>query len=98
MKIDPPEHEAQFILLKMLLRSPLSTRSFHKLSASVYETLPRSLKEPTMVGRTIEDPEIQKERVELTRTKTPSQLAEMHSLSDIPIPGLWERGRASHRT
>ena len=33
------------------------------------------------------------------RSKTPSQLAEMHTLGDIPIKGLWEgdRGRPSHR-
>ena len=44
----------------------------------------------------MEDPEVQKERHEITRTKTPSQLSEIHSLGEIPIPGLWEgdRGRS----
>ena len=76
-----------------------SPRSFHELSmAGAYETLPKSLKEPTLVRSKIEEPDLQRERFEITRSKTPSQLAEIHSLSDIPIPGLWERGRTSHRT
>ena len=78
------------------MRSP-SGKSFHELSAGVYESLPTSLKAPTLVRSKIEDPETQRERFELTRSKTPSQLAEMHTLGDIPIPGLWE-GRSSHRT
>ncbi len=41
----------------------------------------------------VEDPEVQRERCELTKSKTPSQLAEIHTIGDIPIPGLWERGR-----
>ena len=81
-------------------RSASGSRSFHELSAGIYETLPKSLKEPTFVRSKFEDPELQQERFELTRAKTPSQLAEMRSLGDIPIPGLWEgdRGRSSHRT
>jgi len=62
--------------------------------------LPQSLKEPCAVRSKIEDPELQRERFELTRSKTPSQLAEMRTLGDIPVPGLWEHdhGRSSLRT
>merc|ERR1712008_183162 len=68
-------------------------------SATIYDSLPQSLKEPVAVRSKIEDPELQQQRFELTRSKTPSQLAEMHTLGDIPIKGLWEgnRGRSSHR-
>merc|ERR1712223_515345 len=82
-----------------LLKSP-SSKSFHELSATVYDSLPQSLKEPCAVRSKIEDPELQRERFELTRSKTPSQLAEMRTLGDIPVPGLWEHdhGRSSLRT
>ena len=102
-----------------LLKSP-SSKSFHELSATAYDKLPQSLKEPCAVRSKFEDPELQRERFELTRfvvsnylakeqktfiffmfrSKTPSQLAEMRTLGDIPIPGLWEgdHGRSSHRT
>lgn len=83
----------------------VNSRSFHELSAGVYESLPKSLKEPTLVRSKVEHPETQRERYELTRSKTPSQLAEINSFADIPLPGLWERGtnaasggRSSHRT
>ena len=66
----------------------------------MYDSLPRSLKQPTLVRSKVEDPELQRERFELTRSKTPSQLAAINAPGDIPIPGLWEgdRGRSSHRT
>jgi hypothetical protein len=82
-----------------LLRSPSKAKSVHELSATIYDSLPQSLKEPVAVRSKIEDPELQQQRFELTRSKTPSQLAEMHTLGDIPIKGLWEgdRGRPSHR-
>ena len=77
-----------------------TSRSLHELSAGVYDSLPRSLKQPTIVRSKVEDPELQKERYELTRAKTPSELAAIRTPGDIPLPGLWEgdRGRASGRT
>nr|XP_040577522.1 titin homolog isoform X4 [Lepeophtheirus salmonis] len=71
---------------------PRSTRSFHELRDNMYETLPKSLKEPTLVRTKVEDPDIQKNRSELTRSKTPSQLAEIHGINELPIPGLWNDG------
>lgn len=47
-----------------------------------------------MVRSVVENPDVQREYFEVTRAKTPSQLAEIHSLGDIPIPGLWE-GKSS---
>ena len=45
-------------------------RSFHDLRASMYETLPKSLKAPTLVRTKTESLEVRKERSELVRTKT----------------------------
>ncbi len=71
--------------------SPEQSRSAHELSgAGLYESLPRSLKEPCAVRSRQEDPDLQRERAELTRSKTPSQLAAFHGLRDIPIPGTSE--------
>lgn len=66
------------------------SRSAHELrGGGLYDTLPRSLKEPVLVGSTVEDPELAKQRAELTRSKSPSELASIRGLGDIPIPGLW---------
>ena len=54
--------------------------------AGFYGSLPRSLKDPALVRSKIEDPDVQRERAEMTRNKSPAQLAEFNSLSDIPIP------------
>ncbi len=62
----------------------------------MYDSLPRSLKEPTLVRSRKEDPELQRERAELTRSKTPSQLAEFGGIRDIPIPGRSE-AKARHK-
>ncbi|XP_059092500.1 uncharacterized protein LOC131887810 isoform X3 [Tigriopus californicus] len=66
------------------------SRSAHELrGGGLYETLPRSLKEPVLVGSTVEDPDLARQRAELTRSKSPSELAAIRGLGDIPIPGLW---------
>ena len=36
-----------------------------------------------------EHPEVQKERRDLARSKSPAELARMSGIRDIPIPGLW---------
>ena len=74
-------------------------RSFHDLRASMYDTLPKSLKAPTLVRTKTESPEVRKERSELVRTKTPTQLADIRDIHDIPIPGLWrERDGSSGKS
>ena len=75
------------------------TRSLHELSGNLYDTLPKSLKAPTIVRTKTESPEVRKERSELVRTKTPTQLADIKDIHDIPIPGLWrEREGSSSRS
>ena len=36
-----------------------------------------------------EHPEVQRERMDLTRSKSPAELARISGIRDIPIPGLW---------
>ena len=38
-----------------------------------------------------EDPEIQKQRQELTRSKSPVELSQMSSISDFPVPTTFEK-------
>jgi hypothetical protein len=74
-------------------------RSLHELRGSLYDTLPKSLKAPTLVRTKNESPEVRKERSELVRNKTPTQLAKINDINDIPIPGLWrEREGSSSRS
>ena len=57
----------QFLNFSRLLRSPSKAKSVHELSATIYDSLPQSLKEPVAVRSKIEDPELQQQRFELTR-------------------------------
>ena len=57
----------QFLNFFRLLRSPSKAKSVHELSATIYDSLPQSLKEPVAVRSKIEDPELQQQRFELTR-------------------------------
>ena len=83
------------MFVSSLESSSKTSKSAHELrGGGIYETLPRSLKEPVLVGATVEDPEVTKERATLARAKTPSQLAEFHGIGDIPIPGLWAHNTA----
>lgn len=50
------------------------------------DTIPRSLKTELHVRAKVEDPEKQKQRQEITKQKTVAELAQMSSLSDLPIP------------
>ncbi len=59
---------------------------------SVYSTLPKSLTtQEVLVRSRTEDPEVLKERRALAQAKSVSELAQIHSLSDFPIPGRIER-------
>merc|ERR1719495_2868218 len=63
---------------------PTSPQSFKE---SIYETLPRSLRETQLVVKeVVEDQDLVKERQELTRTKSPTELSQITSLSEFPIP------------
>ena len=48
--------------------------------------MPDSLKSEVLVRSRVEDPEVQRERAEIAKTRTVSQLSQINSLADIPIP------------
>ena len=54
----------------------------------LFNTLPRSLRQQNLVTsvREIDDPKVIKERQELIKNYSPSELAQIRGLSDIPIP------------
>lgn len=57
------------------------------LKEKIYDTLPRSITSDKVLLRTRdEDPEIQKERQELTRAKSPVELSQISSLAEFPVP------------
>merc|ERR1712033_66130 len=56
------------------------------ITENMYATLPKSLKSGLLVKSCVEDPEIQQERMALTQSKSVSELSQIKSLSDIPIP------------
>merc|ERR1719507_411383 len=58
------------------------------LKETIYETLPRSMRETQLItnSKFEEDEERLKERQELTRTKSPTELSQISSMSDFPIP------------
>ena len=52
----------------------------------IYQSLPASLKAEVLVRVRDEDPEVQMQRQELTRSKSPVELSQISSLSEFPIP------------
>ena len=56
------------------------------MKEKLYDTLPRSLKAEVLVRVRDEDPEIQMERQELTRAKSPVELSKISSFSEFPVP------------
>ena len=57
----------------------------------IYATLPKSLKSELHVRSRVEDPEVQRQRKELTQSKSVSELAQVKSLADFPIPANIEK-------
>merc|ERR1712008_656087 len=59
-------------------------RRFRK--EDIYQSLPASLKAEVLVRVRDEDPEVQMQRQESTRSKSPVELSQISSLSEFPIP------------
>merc|ERR1711892_167441 len=56
------------------------------ITENIYATLPKALKSELLVKSCVEEPEIRAERQALTQSKSVSELSQIKSLSDIPIP------------
>merc|ERR1719193_2380840 len=79
--------------------SPVAPPRQKSCNASIYESLPSSLRNEVIVrSRPITDEEL-KIRQEIIRSKSPTELSQISSLKDIPVPKtiekLFEKGEAS---
>merc|ERR1712180_261279 len=63
-------------------------RNMDEFGQAAFNMLPRSLREQNIVTAVKEnlDPEELERNQELTRTKTPTELAQIHSLAEFPVP------------
>jgi hypothetical protein len=60
------------------------------LKESLFASLPRSMKAEVLVRSRMEDPKVLKERQELAKGKSVSELSRVTGLSDVPIPTALE--------
>ena len=65
---------------------PKSPMTPAQIQENIYATLPKSLKSEVLVRARVESPEVQKNRYELTQSKSVSELAQVRNLSEFPLP------------
>ena len=61
------------------------------IQENLYATLPRSLKSEILVKSVVEDRETQLQNMALTQSKSVSELSQIKSLAEFPIPDNIER-------
>merc|ERR1719336_2867968 len=61
------------------------------IQENLYASLPRSLKSEILVKSCVEDPSVQLQNMELTQSKSVSELAQIKSIAEFPIPDKIER-------
>ena len=66
--------------------SRMKAQSTQSLSQSLYGSLPRSLKQDLLVKARMEDPDVLAERRAVVASKSVSELSQITSISDFPIP------------
>merc|ERR1712226_528133 len=76
---------------KKKFKERIKSQSTQSLSQSMYSTLPRSLKQDLLVKSRIEEPDILAERRAIVASKSVSELSQITSISDIPIPKTLSR-------
>merc|ERR1719308_620555 len=69
---------------------PISPGS-RSIQENLYATLPRSLKSEILVKSVVEDHEVQMQNMALTQSKSVSELSQIKSLSEFPIPDRIEK-------
>jgi len=81
---------------KKKFKEKVKSQSTQSLSQSLYSTLPRSLRQDLLVKSVVEDPDVLAERRAIVASKSVSELSQITSISDIPVPaGL---SRAFHKS
>merc|ERR1712227_137972 len=88
---DIPIPDAIENLMKKKLKDQMKAQSTQSLSQSLYGSLPRSLKQDLLVKARVEDPDILAERRAVVASKSVSELSQITSLSDIPVPSTLSR-------
>ena len=69
----------------------MKSQSTLSLSQSLYGSLPRSLKQDLLVKSRVEDPDTLAERRAIVASKSVSELSQITSLSDFPVPTTLSR-------
>ena len=77
-----------FIICNCIRMKSQSTTS---LSQSLYGSLPRSLKQDLIVKSRVEDPDVLAERRAVVASKSVSELSQITSISDFPVPKTLSR-------
>merc|ERR1719334_1847896 len=81
---------------KKKFKEKLKSQSTQSLSQSLYSTLPRSLRQDLLVKSVVEDPDVLAERRAIVASKSVSELSQITSFSDIPVPA--SLSRAFHKS
>merc|ERR1711988_2079284 len=76
---------------KKKFKDKMKSQSTTSLSQSLYGSLPRSLKQDLMVKSRVEDPEVLAERRAIVASKSVSELSQITSISDFPVPKTLSR-------
>jgi len=76
---------------KKRFKEKMKSQSTQSLHQSLYGSLPRSLKQDLLVKQRLEDPELLAERRAVVASKSVSELSQITSFSDIPIPTTLKR-------
>ena len=67
------------------------SQSAKNIQERVQNALPDSMKAPVLVKSRVEDPEVRDFRKQLVESKSVSELSQISSWSDFPIPSTIER-------
>merc|ERR1711892_590868 len=76
---------------KKNFKEKVKSQSTQSLSQTMYGTLPRSLKQDLLVKSVIEDPDVLAEHRAIVASKSVSELSQVTSFSDIPVPANLSR-------
>merc|ERR1712045_159602 len=71
---------------KKKFKDQMKSQSTLSLSQSLYGSLPRSLKQDLLVKARVEDPDVLAERRAIVASKSVSELSQITSISDFPVP------------